>query len=276
MGNAAFIVWRETIEAMLVIGVLHGWLAAQPDWLPDQRRRAMRWLWGGVGAGLALAGLLALTLLGIRAWADDATLEGFQAGMPLVAAGLIFQMVVWMRRHGAGLKRELEAGMSAAAERAHWAGMALLAAIAVGREGAETVIFLYGAAGNDSRAALLAGSGLGFLLALAAYAVLARGARWFSWRAFFRVTEILLLLLGGALLVDGVDKLIGLEALPALADPLWDAGFLLDDSGRVGGLLAAFTGWRAQPAGLSYLALGLWWGLAFALALRARPAGGRR
>jgi high-affinity iron transporter len=261
---------------MLVIGVLHGWLAAQPDWLPDQRRRAMRWLWGGVGAGLALAGLLALTLLGIRAWADDATLEGFQAGMPLVAAGLIFQMVVWMRRHGAGLKRELEAGMSAAAERAHWAGMALLAAIAVGREGAETVIFLYGAAGNDSRAALLAGSGLGFLLALAAYAVLARGARWFSWRAFFRVTEILLLLLGGALLVDGVDKLIGLEALPALADPLWDAGFLLDDSGRVGGLLAAFTGWRAQPAGLSYLALGLWWGLAFALALRARPAGGRR
>ena len=75
-----------------------------------------------------------------------------------------------------------------------------------------------------------------------------RGARWFSWRLFFRATEILLLLLGGALLVDGLDKLIGLEALPALADPLWDAGFLLDDSGRVGGLLAAFTGWRAQPA----------------------------
>jgi high-affinity iron transporter len=275
MGNAAFIVWRETIEAMLVIGVLHGWLTAQPDWLPDQRRLALRWLWGGVSAGLALAGLLALTLLGIRAWADDATLEGFQAGMPLVAAGLIFQMVVWMRRHGAGLKRELEAEMSAAAQRAHWAGMALLAAIAVGREGAETVIFLYGAAGNDSSAGLLAGSGLGFLLALAAYAVLARGARWFSWRAFFRVTEILLLLLGGALLVDGVDKLIGLEAVPPLIDPLWDAGFLLDDSGRVGGVLAAFTGWRAQPAGLSYLALALWWGLAFALALRAKP-GGRR
>lgn len=276
MGNAAFIVWRETIEAMLVIGVLHGWLAAQPDWLPDQRRRAMRWLWGGVGAGLALAGLLALTLLGIQAWAGDTTLEWFQAVMPLVAAALIFQMVMWMRHHGAGLKCELEAGMSAAAERAHWAGMALLAAIAVGREGAETVIFLYGAASNDSGADLLAGGVIGFLLALAAYAGLVRGARWFSWRLFFRATEILLLLLGGALLVDGLDKLIGLEALPALADPLWDAGFLLDDSGRVGGLLAAFTGWRAQPAGLSYLALALWWGLAFALALRARPAGGRR
>ena len=31
MGNALFIVWRETIEAMLVIGILHGWLSARPD-----------------------------------------------------------------------------------------------------------------------------------------------------------------------------------------------------------------------------------------------------
>ncbi|MHB1352629.1 MAG: FTR1 family iron permease [Thiobacillus sp.] len=275
MGNAAFIVWRETIEAMLVIGILHGWLAAQTGLGATQRRRAFGWLWGGVAAGLALAGLLALTLLGVRAWGDDATLEWFQAGMPLVAAALIFQMVVWMRRHGAGLKRELEAGMSVAAERAHWAGMALLAVIAVGREGAETVIFLYGAAGSDSAAGLLAGGGIGFLLALAVYAVLARGARWFSWRAFFRATEILLLLLGGALLVDGVDKLIGLEVLPPMADPLWDAGFLLDDGSRLGGLLAAFTGWRSQPAGLSYLALAAWWTLAAMLALRARPASGR-
>lgn len=39
---------------------------------------------------------------------------------------------------------------------------------------------------------------------------------------------------------------------------------------------ATFTGWRAQPAGLNYLALALWWGLAFALALRAKPAGAPR
>lgn len=273
MGNAAFIVWRETIEAMLVIGILHGWVSAQL--VHDQRRRAFAWLWGGVGVGLGLAVLLALTLLGLSAWADDATLEWFQAGMPLIAAVLIFQMVAWMRRHGAGLKRELEAGMSAAAERAHWAGMAALAAIAVGREGAETVIFLYGATTGDGVGGLVAGAALGLLLALAAYAVLARGARWFSWRAFFRATETLLLLLGGALLVDGTDKLIGLEALPPLADPLWDAGFLIDDGGCVGGLLAAFTGWRSLPTGMSYLALAAWWTLAFILVLRAKPMGSK-
>lgn len=276
MGNAAFIVWRETIEAMLVVGILHGWLAAQSGLAAGPRRRAAVWLWGGVGAGLGIAVLLALALLGMQAWAGDTTLEWFQALMPLVAAALIFQMVAWMRRHGAGLKRELEAGMSAATERAHWAGMALLAAIAVGREGAETVIFLYGAAGNDSAGNLLAGGALGFLLALAAYDLLVRGAHWFSWRLFFRVTEILLLLLGGALLVDGTDKLIGLEALPTLADPLWDASGLIDDVSRAGGLLAAFTGWRSLPTGMSYLALAAWWTLAFMLVLKARPAGDRK
>lgn len=271
MGNAMFIVWRETIEAMLVIGILHGWLAGQSGLASEKRQRAALWLWGGVAAGLVLAILLALTLLGLQVWADDTTLEWLQAVLPLVAAALIFQMVAWMRRHGAGLKRELEAGMSAATEHAHWTAMALLAAIAVGREGAETVIFLYGAAGDDSTADLLAGGALGFLLALAAYGLLVRGAHWFSWQVFFRLTEVLLLCLGGALLVDGTDKLIGLEVLPTLTDPLWDARALIDDGGRVGGLLAAFTGWRSLPTGMSYLALAAWWMLAFVWVLRVKP-----
>lgn len=271
MGNALFIVWRETIEAMLVIGILHGWLAAQTDLLPAHRRRALIWLWGGIGSGLALAGLLAAALSGLQDWAGTVTLDWVQALLPVLAAGLIFQMVYWMRRHGAGLKRELEAGLSAAAERAHWAGMAALAAIAVGREGAETVIFLYGAASAGRSADLVIGGGLGFLLALAAYAVLARGAHWFSWRMFFRVTELLLLCLGGALLVDGAERLVGMEVLPPLLDPLWDSGGLLDDGSRAGGLFAAFTGYRAQPSGLAYGLLALYWALALWVLAKVRP-----
>jgi len=66
MGNALFIVWRESIEAMLVIGILHGWLAADGNLTVGEGRRAKRWLYGGVVAGLALAGGLALVLLGIQ------------------------------------------------------------------------------------------------------------------------------------------------------------------------------------------------------------------
>lgn len=60
MGNALFIVWRETIEAMMVIGILHGWLSARPD-----ARTGFPWLWGGVAAGLGLAVLLALLIMDI-------------------------------------------------------------------------------------------------------------------------------------------------------------------------------------------------------------------
>lgn len=268
MGNTLFIVWRESIEAMLVIGILHGWLSARPD-----ARDGLPWLWGGVAGGLVLAGALALTLMGIQVWASDTALEWFQALMPLVASVLIFQMVWWMHRHGAGLKRELESGMAVAAERANWMGMAVLAAVAVGREGAETVVFLYGAAGNESWADFLIGGAGGFLLALAAYWLLSRSGRFISWRNFFRITQALLLLLGGALLVDAAERLVGLEALPALADPLWDSSALLDDSRRAGGVAAAFTGYRALPSGMAYALLLGYWLLAVTLLFSSRRAG---
>jgi len=31
MGNAIFIIWRESAEALLVVGILYAWLARRPD-----------------------------------------------------------------------------------------------------------------------------------------------------------------------------------------------------------------------------------------------------
>ena len=66
MGNALFIIWRESAEAMLVVGILYAWLARQPD-----RRTGLRYLWGGVAAGLGLAVLLALAVLGVAHTLSD-------------------------------------------------------------------------------------------------------------------------------------------------------------------------------------------------------------
>jgi high-affinity iron transporter len=47
--------------------------------------------------------------------------------------------------------------------------------------------------------------------------------------------------------------------LPAFIDPVWDTSRVLDDSSRLGGVLAALTGYRARPALLTLAALALYW-----------------
>ena len=268
MEQVAFIVWRECVEALLVIGILYSWLRTSPE-----GRRGLPWLWGGVGAGLVLAGALALVLLGISSWLSDEGQEWFQALMALVACALVVQMVVWMRAHGRGLKRELETGAAAQVGGDHWWGLLILAMIAVAREGSETVVFLYGTVLSSQHeggtgAMVLAGLG-GFVAALATFWLLQLGGRIITWRRFFKLTEILLLLLAGALLVSATDRLISLDVLPTLMDPVWDSSWLLDTEGGLGKILADFAGYRAYPA-LSQLLIWLaYWCVAGGLLRRA-------
>ena len=141
MGQVIFIIWRESVEALLVVGILYSWLSRTPG-----AASGRRWLWGGVVLGLLLAGLLALGIYSAQEllldWQDQ-----FQALMVLVAAAL----------------------------------------------------------------------------------------------------------------VTGVEQLQALEWLPPLVDGVWDSTWLLSDMGRVGGLVAALTGYRAQPSLMTVLAWLAFW-----------------
>jgi high-affinity iron transporter len=251
---------------MLVVGILYAWLRQRPD-----AATGMRFLWGGVAAGLALACTLALVMLGIASSLSGVGLDYFQLAMMLIASALIVQMVVWMRRHGRTFKKDLESSMAKNASAANWWGLLVVVALAVGRETAETVVFLYGlAADKGGIANLPIVLALGLAAAFATFWVLQQGSRIVSWRMFFRVSEILLLLLAGALLVSGVEKLISLDVLPSLVDPVWDTSRLLDDSGRIGGLIASFTGYRARPGLLPLLVLAAYWGTVWATLFRGQ------
>jgi high-affinity iron transporter len=265
MGNALFIVWRESTEAMLVVGILYAWLTKHPD-----VRRGMRYLWGGVAAGVGLALVLAAVMLGLSRLLSDQALEYFQLAITIVASGLIVQMVFWMRQHGRTFKRELETDMQKNATSANWWGLLVVVALAVGRESSEAVVFLYGlGAQNEGTGRFLTVLALGLGGAFATFWLLQQGGKVLSWRTFFRVSEILLLLLAGALLVTAVDKLVALDVLPALVDPTWDTSALLDDSGRIGGLVASLTGYRARPALLPLLALAVYWAVVVTFLRRA-------
>ncbi|CAB3657506.1 Ferrous iron permease EfeU [Achromobacter deleyi] len=264
MEQVLFIVWRESVEAMLVVGILYTWLRSTPE-----GARGLKYLWGGVAAGLALAVALALVLLGVSSWLSDEGQEWFQAVMSLAACALVVQMVVWMKKHGRTLKGELESGARSSVASDNWWGLFILVAIAVAREGSETVVFLYGtvAAGEDGNSMfMLALAGVaGFIVALLTFWLLQLGGKLITWRRFFRVTEILLLLLAGSLLVGGLDHLISLDVLPTIIDPVWDSSWLLSDSTGVGKILADFAGYRALPALISVLLWVAYWIVVWAL-----------
>ena len=60
-GQVAFVIWRESLEAPLVVGILHVWLTHHAGAKATATGR--RFLWGGVVAGLASASLLAVVIL---------------------------------------------------------------------------------------------------------------------------------------------------------------------------------------------------------------------
>ena len=264
LGQVVFIVWRESIEALLVVGILFAWLRQNPG-----MQSGKRFLWLGIAFGLMLATALGVALLGFSEMFEGDRQDYFQMAMMGIATVLIVQMVFWMRRHGRTLKRELEQGLTLQASTANWWGMTLLVAIAIAREGSETVVFLYGMGFAQSQSQwsgfiLAALSGLG--LAFVSFYLLQLGGKYFSWRIFFRVTEVMLLLLAFGLLVNTVERLIGLGILPTLADSVWDTSQILDESTTMGSLAASLAGYRSHPAlSLILVMLGywgaIWWGL---------------
>ncbi len=266
--HALIIVWRESLEALLVVGVLLGWIARQ-----NEPARLRLGVWLGVAGGIVLAVLLGIATFLVRDQLQGQVLEAFQIGIVLVAAALIVLMVLWMRQHGRHMRQELEQRAS------HAAGVAkigIVTALAVAREGAETVIFLYGLGlepGTTALTGTLAAAGAGFLLALATAWGIARGARLLSYRVLFRVSEALLLLIAAALLASAIDRLIGMDWLPPLLDPVWDSSALLDDASGPGRLLTELIGYRSRPCGMLLIAYTLFW-IVVGIALRC--AGGSR
>lgn len=269
MGAPLFIVWRESVEALLVIGILYTWLRREN--LLTLRNR----LWIGTGLGLLLAGLLAIAFWVAGNWFAGPGGEWFFTAMMAVAALLIMQMIIWMHRHGSGMKHVLEQEAAQSLQSSGGFGILLLAMIAVAREGSETVVFLAGVGAQQNGSSLgmfILGGVLGFILALATFWALQKFSKIIPWKWFFLGSEFVLLLIGGGLLVTAFDKAaaqISAYDLPEwlysfMDDPLWSTSSLIPDNSTLTGL----TGYHAEPSFMQAAVLVIYWVVAIVLCSR--------
>src|SRR5204862_5091847 len=138
----AIIVFREVLEAALIVGIV---LAATQG-VP--RRGA--WVARGVAAGALGAALVAGFAQTIASAASGVGQEVFNAAVLFAAVAMLGWHNVWMTRHGremAGAATRLGADVRAGREPL-WA-LSFAVGLAVLREGSEIVLFLYGIAASE-------------------------------------------------------------------------------------------------------------------------------
>ena len=241
----ALIVFREVLEAALVVGIV---LAASQG-----VRRHGAWVGTGILGGIAGAALVAGFAEQIASALAGVGQELFNAAVLFAAVAMLGWHNVWMGRHGRELA--VEAGdvgklVRSGAQPLH--ALAVVVGLAVLREGSELVLFLYSiVAANGTDAVSF---GLGFALGVAAGsgvgALLYFGLLRIPLKHLFTVTSWLILLLAAGMAAQGAAFLVQADVLPSLGDGIWDTSWLLTEHSIPGQVLHALVGYVARPAGI--------------------------
>jgi high-affinity iron transporter len=244
MLGSALIVFREVLEAALIIGIAcaatrgiagRGW-----------------WVSGGIAAGVIGACVVAAFAEVIGELASGMGQELLNASILLVAVGMLGWHNIWMARHGREMAQQMTAlgkGVQSGARPLYALGAVI--ALAVLREGSEVVLFLYGlAAGGSSNGGMIAGSALGVLGGSALGFVMYRGLLRIPMRHFFTVTGWMILLLAAGMASQAARFLIQADLLPPLGAMLWDSSALISPDSLFGKALQTLIGYDARPAGM--------------------------
>ena len=246
--------FREAVEAALIIGVLMTWLVR------SDRGLLSRWIWFGVGAGIAaslvVASLFAWVWGGMESFEDHEAM--FEGVLELFAALLLTLVIVHFIRHPSA--RELEAWADEAFQQKQGMGLFLISFLSVWREGSETVIFI--GAGTEGTNAIV---GVFFGIAVAtvlAYGFFSRGME-IDISKLFKITNVLLILFAAGLVAHGFHELQEAGVAPVVIEEVWDVNPgvdsseeypLLHEKGAIGGIFKALCGWNGNPSLLEVLA----------------------
>jgi high-affinity iron transporter len=244
----AIIIFREVLEAALIIGIL---AAATRN-----IARSRRWIAAGVLAGLAGSAMVAASTEAIGALADGIGQELFNALVLGIAVLMLGWHNVWMSSHGAALAAHAKAlGADIGAGRSESSALLLIVGIAVLREGSETVLFLYGiaASAEGTRSSMILGGAAGLLAGVALGYTFYAGLLRLPLRWFFATTGVLVLLLAASMAAQAAKFLVQADLLPSLGAPLWDSSAFVSEQSIAGLLLHSLMGYDAQPTGMQLI-----------------------
>ncbi len=266
MLGALIIVFREVIEAGLIVGIV---MAATRG--VSGRGRFVSY---GIFAGLAGACLVAVFAGAISQAFEGAGQELFNATVLGIAVIMLMWHNAWMARHGREIAEEMRNIGTAVSEGAKpLTALAVVVGLAVLREGSEVVLFLYGIfASGTSGAALLVGGLLGVAAGAAFTGLTYFGLLAIPNRYIFSVTSWLIALLAAGMAAQAVQFLSNAGVVIALQRTVWDTSWLLSDGSLFGKLLHTLIGYTERPTEMQLITYIATLFAMFLLMRIARPA----
>ncbi|MEV7415784.1 iron uptake transporter permease EfeU [Streptomyces sp. NPDC089919] len=258
---------REGLEASLVVCILVAYLVKTGN------QHKLPAIWAGVGIAVAIS--LAFGA-GLEFGSSELTFKAQEAlggSLSILSVGLVTWMVFWMKRTARHLKAELHGKLDAALAMGTGAlvGTALLA---VGREGLETSLFVWGsvrAAGDG--AGPLTGALLGIATSILLGWLFYRGALKINLAKFFTWTGGMLVVVAAGVLAYGVHDLQEADFLGGLGTTAFDISATIPPDSWYGTLLKGTFNFQPDPTVLQVTVWALY--LIPTLALFLAPVGFR-
>jgi len=246
MGSAV-IIFREVLEAALIVAIVLGVTRGVTN--------RSRWVMGGVALGVVAAVISASFAGMISSALDGRGQELLNASILLAAVAMLTWHNVWMSAHGRALASQMKLlGHHVSMGAKPLSALALVTFFAVFREGAETVLFLYGlVASGAGSSGLLAGGFLGLAGGVMVGWLLYRGLLSIPIGHFFKVTGWLILLLAAGLAANAAGYLYQANMVPVILPQVWDTSWMLSQDSWLGALLHILVGYNDRPSGIQLL-----------------------
>ena len=279
--NEFIILFRETLEAALIVGIIYLFLTSNGA--------STQKLWLAVLTSIVASILVAYFIVSAQQALGNNSLKAlFEGIFMFITAGFIWYVIFWLSKHVSDRKQLEE--QSVIAMSSSW-GIFFLVFFSVIREGFETVVFLLASFSMTQSFSYL-GFFTGIIAALIlVYIFVIQGKR-FNIRSFFQATTLLLVFLASGMVAYGTHEIesylvksdnlqmVGLESKEEISRP-WDIlkpkeeleendqSFfysynikgqgkyihIMHDSGSVGAFLKGFFGYNSNP---NYVELFAW------------------
>ena len=281
------IMFREVLEASLIIGILYTYLRKSGN------DSSVKMLWGGVSSAILISIIASIIFQMIAGGFEGNASKIFEGVVMIIASAVLTTMIIWMAQNkniSEDLKNQAKESLSSGFKY----GIFTLAFVAVFREGVEIILFLYAIGIKDGISIFpsVIGSLLGLL---AGYAIFVQGVK-IPLKQFFNVTSVFLIFVAAGMLTYGVHELESGGVIPYMggetyveddniiatrmngesktftlnqekkaekwASRIWDINPkknsdgtypMFHDKGSIGGLFKGFFGYNGDPSLIEFI-----------------------